>query len=95
MTLYDEEHLDEVCAANIAKFQSQNKEQRNESSLCHLLATFFNKVTGILPPLSSLSERSLLQSLLFIIGTSSHLGKSFYFVRRNFSLYLRSDNLVF
>ncbi|XP_051226725.1 protein HESO1 [Lolium perenne] len=43
MTLYDEEHLDEVCAANIAKFQSQNKEQRNESSLCHLLATFFNK----------------------------------------------------
>ncbi|KAM0922790.1 hypothetical protein ACQ4PT_005957 [Festuca glaucescens] len=43
MTLYDEEHLDEVCAANIAKFESQNKEQRNESSLCHLLATFFNK----------------------------------------------------
>jgi hypothetical protein len=44
MTLYDEKHLDEVCAANIAKFESQNKEQRNESSLCHLLATFFNKV---------------------------------------------------
>uniref|UniRef100_A0ACD5WGS2 Uncharacterized protein n=1 Tax=Avena sativa TaxID=4498 RepID=A0ACD5WGS2_AVESA len=43
MTLYDEKHLDEVCAANIAKFESQNKEQRNESSLCHLLATFFNK----------------------------------------------------
>ncbi|VAH66335.1 unnamed protein product [Triticum turgidum subsp. durum] len=47
MTLYNEEHLDEVCAANIAKFQSQNKEQRNESSLCHLLATFFHKFCHI------------------------------------------------
>ncbi|CAM0883540.1 unnamed protein product [Alopecurus aequalis] len=47
MTLYDEERLDEVCAANIAKFESQSKEQRNESSLCHLLATFFNKFCDI------------------------------------------------
>ncbi|KAM3333695.1 hypothetical protein ACQJBY_028667 [Aegilops geniculata] len=47
MTLYNEEHLDEVCAANIAKFQSQNKEQRNESSLCHLLETFFHKFCHI------------------------------------------------
>ncbi|KAI5006832.1 hypothetical protein ZWY2020_040795 [Hordeum vulgare] len=29
--LYNEEHLDEVCAANIAKFQSQNKEQKQLS----------------------------------------------------------------
>ncbi|VAH81733.1 unnamed protein product [Triticum turgidum subsp. durum] len=47
MTLYNEERLDEVCAANIAKFQSQNKEQRNESSLCDLLATFFHKFCHI------------------------------------------------
>lgn len=47
MTLYDEEHLDMVCAANIAKFESQNKEQRNESSLCQLLATFFDKFCHI------------------------------------------------
>uniref|UniRef100_A0A0E0JQY7 Poly(A) RNA polymerase mitochondrial-like central palm domain-containing protein n=1 Tax=Oryza punctata TaxID=4537 RepID=A0A0E0JQY7_ORYPU len=43
-TVYDEEHLDEVCSANLAKFQSENKERRNQSSLCHLLATFFHKV---------------------------------------------------
>jgi hypothetical protein len=42
--VYDEEHLDEVCSENLAKFQSKNKERRNESSLCHLLATFFHKV---------------------------------------------------
>uniref|UniRef100_A0A0D9V7R0 Poly(A) RNA polymerase mitochondrial-like central palm domain-containing protein n=1 Tax=Leersia perrieri TaxID=77586 RepID=A0A0D9V7R0_9ORYZ len=43
-TMYDEEHLDEVCSANLAKFKCKNNEQRNESSLCHLLATFFHKV---------------------------------------------------
>ncbi|KAF0921227.1 hypothetical protein E2562_039362 [Oryza meyeriana var. granulata] len=46
-TVYDEEHLDEVCSANLAKFQRENKEQRNESSLCHLLATFFHKFSSI------------------------------------------------
>ncbi|XP_052138221.1 protein HESO1-like [Oryza glaberrima] len=47
MTVYDEEHLDEVCSENLAKFQSKNKERRNESSLCHLLATFFHKFSSI------------------------------------------------
>ncbi|XP_006646477.1 protein HESO1-like [Oryza brachyantha] len=46
-TGYDEEHLDEVCSANIENFQRENKEQRNESSLCHLLATFFRKFASI------------------------------------------------
>ncbi|XP_062225889.1 protein HESO1-like [Phragmites australis] len=47
VALYNEEQLDEVCAANIARFRLQNKGQRNESSLCHLLATFFHKFIHI------------------------------------------------
>ncbi|KAL6616367.1 hypothetical protein ACP70R_038637 [Stipagrostis hirtigluma subsp. patula] len=44
---YNEEHLDEVCATNITRFRLQNMGQRNESSLCHLLATFFRKFIHI------------------------------------------------
>ncbi|OEL33123.1 Protein HESO1 [Dichanthelium oligosanthes] len=43
-TFYNEQHLDELCAANIARFRLQNKGQRNESSLCRLLGTFFQKI---------------------------------------------------
>ena len=49
--LYNEQHLDEVCAANIARFRLQNKGQRNESSICRLFATFFQKVLNIEIPL--------------------------------------------
>ncbi|KAF8716991.1 hypothetical protein HU200_026098 [Digitaria exilis] len=44
---YNEQHLDELCVTNIARFRLQNKHQRNESSLCHLLGTFFQKFTHI------------------------------------------------
>ncbi|CAL4953696.1 unnamed protein product [Urochloa decumbens] len=47
MSLYNEQHLDELCAANIARFRLQNKGKRNESSLCRLLGTFFQKFTHI------------------------------------------------
>ncbi|KAK3165946.1 hypothetical protein QOZ80_1AG0039660 [Eleusine coracana subsp. coracana] len=43
MASYNEEQINEVCAANIARIQLQNKGSKNESSLCHLLATFFHK----------------------------------------------------
>ncbi|CAO2172043.1 unnamed protein product [Urochloa humidicola] len=45
--LYNEQHLDELYAANAARFRLQNKGQRNESSLCRLLGTFFQKFTHI------------------------------------------------
>ncbi|KAJ1286193.1 hypothetical protein BS78_03G334200 [Paspalum vaginatum] len=45
--LYNEQQLDEVCAANIARFRLQNKGQRNETPLCRLLETFFQKFTNI------------------------------------------------
>jgi len=48
---YNEQHLDELCITNIARFRLQNKRQRNESSLCHLLGTFFRKVLNIETPL--------------------------------------------
>ncbi|KAL5220765.1 hypothetical protein ABZP36_025478 [Zizania latifolia] len=46
-TMYNEEHLDEICSVNLAKFQRNKQEQRNESSLCHLLASFFQKFSSI------------------------------------------------
>jgi hypothetical protein len=49
--LYNEQHLDEVCAANIARFRLQNKDRRNETSICRLLGTFFQKVLNIEIPL--------------------------------------------
>ena len=49
--LYNDQHLDEVCAANIARFRLQNKGWRNESSICRLLGTFFQKVLNIEIPL--------------------------------------------
>lgn len=45
--LYNEQHLDEVCAANIARFRLQNKDRRNETSICRLLGTFFQKFARI------------------------------------------------
>jgi hypothetical protein len=47
MTSCNEEEINEVCATNIARFQLQNKNPKNESSLCRLLATFFHKVLNI------------------------------------------------
>ncbi|CAM0905954.1 unnamed protein product [Alopecurus aequalis] len=44
---FDEERLDKVCKDNIKKFQSQDTWQRNESSLSHLLATFFQRFSFI------------------------------------------------
>jgi hypothetical protein len=44
---YNEEEINEVCAANIARFRLHNKDPKNESSLCRLLATFFHKVLNI------------------------------------------------
>ncbi|XBI20216.1 hypothetical protein VPH35_061562 [Triticum aestivum] len=41
---YNEKIVDEICARNIAKFRRQNIGQRNQSSLSHLLATFFEKL---------------------------------------------------
>ncbi|KAK8454031.1 hypothetical protein SEVIR_5G384600v4 [Setaria viridis] len=46
-TLYDEQHLDELCVTNIARYRLQNMHQRNESSLCRLLGTFFKKFAHI------------------------------------------------
>ncbi|KAG8078467.1 hypothetical protein GUJ93_ZPchr0007g5211 [Zizania palustris] len=46
-TMYNEEHLDEICSINLAKFQRNKQEQINESSLCHLLASFFQKFSSI------------------------------------------------
>ncbi|KAL6616368.1 hypothetical protein ACP70R_038638 [Stipagrostis hirtigluma subsp. patula] len=43
MIFYDEKHVDEVCAANIARFRRQNMGQRNQTSLARLLASFFRK----------------------------------------------------
>ncbi|EEC71793.1 hypothetical protein OsI_04418 [Oryza sativa Indica Group] len=40
---YNEKHLDEVCSINIERFRRQNMGQRNQSSLSHLLASFFHK----------------------------------------------------
>ncbi|XP_048565114.1 protein HESO1-like [Triticum urartu] len=40
---YNEKIVDEICATNIAKFRRRNIGQRNQSSLSHLLATFFEK----------------------------------------------------
>lgn len=45
--LFDEQHLDEVCAANIERFRLQNKGRRNETSTCRLLGTFFQKFAHI------------------------------------------------
>ncbi|WVZ68204.1 hypothetical protein U9M48_017168 [Paspalum notatum var. saurae] len=45
--LYNEQQLDEVCAANIARFRLRNKGQRNETPLCRLLETFFQKFSYI------------------------------------------------
>jgi hypothetical protein len=42
---FNEKSLDQTCVENIAKFRSQDRGQRNQSSLSHLLATFFEKVT--------------------------------------------------
>ncbi|KAF8775338.1 hypothetical protein HU200_004748 [Digitaria exilis] len=44
---YDEKHVDEVCAANIARFISQNMGQRNRTSLSHLFLSFFDEFFGI------------------------------------------------
>ncbi|XBI30112.1 hypothetical protein VPH35_053938 [Triticum aestivum] len=49
MRLIDEKHVDEVCAANINKFQLQNIGQRNHKSLCALLVGFFSKFCGMVP----------------------------------------------
>uniref|UniRef100_A0A0D9V7R3 Poly(A) RNA polymerase mitochondrial-like central palm domain-containing protein n=1 Tax=Leersia perrieri TaxID=77586 RepID=A0A0D9V7R3_9ORYZ len=43
MMRYNEKHLDEVCVANIARFRRKIMGQRNQSSLSHLLASFFHK----------------------------------------------------
>ena len=70
---YNEQHLDELCITNIARFRLQNKRQRNESSLCHLLGTFFRKVLNIETPLCWLSRH-----FVIIVGATfccSHLGK--------------------
>ena len=48
MRLIDEKHVDEVCAANINKFQLQNIGQRNHKSLCALLVGFFSKVIELI-----------------------------------------------
>ncbi|KAM3333693.1 hypothetical protein ACQJBY_028666 [Aegilops geniculata] len=49
MRFIDEKHVDEVCAANIEKFQLQNIGQRNNKSLCPLLVGFFSKFCGMVP----------------------------------------------
>jgi hypothetical protein len=41
---FNEKNLDKVCVENIAKFRRKDTGQRNQSSLSHLLATFFEKV---------------------------------------------------
>jgi hypothetical protein len=41
---FNEKSLDQICVENIAKFRRQNIGQRNQSSLSHLLASFFEKV---------------------------------------------------
>ncbi|KAL6853658.1 hypothetical protein ACP4OV_019687 [Aristida adscensionis] len=43
MASYDEKHVDEICAANVVRFQCRNISQRNQSSLGHLLASFFHE----------------------------------------------------
>nr|CAB3478829.1 unnamed protein product [Digitaria exilis] len=45
---YDEKHVDEVCAANIARFLSENMGQRNRTSLSHLFVSFFDEVSEYL-----------------------------------------------
>ncbi|KAM0922788.1 hypothetical protein ACQ4PT_005956 [Festuca glaucescens] len=44
---FNENSLDQICVENIAKFRRQNIGQRNQSSLSHLLATFFEKFCHI------------------------------------------------
>ncbi|KAM0906489.1 hypothetical protein ACQ4PT_016739 [Festuca glaucescens] len=40
---FNEKNLDKMCVENIAKFRRKDTGQRNQSSLSHLLATFFEK----------------------------------------------------
>ncbi|KAJ1286197.1 hypothetical protein BS78_03G334400 [Paspalum vaginatum] len=47
IVFYDENHVDEVCVANISRFLRQNMGQRNESSLSCLFAQFFRKFLNI------------------------------------------------
>uniref|UniRef100_J3L5S9 Poly(A) RNA polymerase mitochondrial-like central palm domain-containing protein n=2 Tax=Oryza brachyantha TaxID=4533 RepID=J3L5S9_ORYBR len=47
MAYYNEKHLDEVCALNLARIQLQNMGQRNQCSLSRLLTSFFNKFSRI------------------------------------------------
>jgi hypothetical protein len=42
---FNEKNLDKMCAENIAEFRRKDTGQRNQSSLSHLLASFFEKVT--------------------------------------------------
>ncbi|XP_051226717.1 protein HESO1-like [Lolium perenne] len=44
---FNEKSLDKVCVENIAKFRRKDTGQRNQSSLSHLLATFFEKFCQI------------------------------------------------
>ncbi|PVH37798.1 hypothetical protein PAHAL_5G092200 [Panicum hallii] len=44
---YDEKYVDEVCAANIARFLRQNMVQRNQTSLPRLFTSFFHEFLGI------------------------------------------------
>uniref|UniRef100_A0ACD5WIE6 Uncharacterized protein n=1 Tax=Avena sativa TaxID=4498 RepID=A0ACD5WIE6_AVESA len=45
---FNEKNLDQYCVENITKFQRQDRGQKNESPLSHLLATFFEKFCHIL-----------------------------------------------
>ncbi|KAG2592918.1 hypothetical protein PVAP13_5NG587100 [Panicum virgatum] len=44
---YDEKYVDEVCAANIARFLHQNMGQRNQTCLSLLFTSFFHQFLGI------------------------------------------------
>ena len=45
MVFYDEKYVDEVCAANIARFLRQNMGQRNQTCLSLLFTSFFHQVS--------------------------------------------------
>lgn len=63
LVLYDENNVDALCLANIERFLRQNAGHKNQSSLSHVLESFFHKVSE--HPIYNINKSGLCVSTKF------------------------------
>uniref|UniRef100_A0ACD5XAQ3 Uncharacterized protein n=1 Tax=Avena sativa TaxID=4498 RepID=A0ACD5XAQ3_AVESA len=78
---FNENNLDWICGESIANFRRQNIGQRNQSSLSHLLATFFEKFCDI----GTYSSDHLISTYT---GELKRIPHHLYWTSRSYSLFV-------